>query len=271
MIPKVTFQAMLCYSEYVNGTWQPAKTSDVAQPTTLITCTPAGFDRRAVRLNTTVSSDGGLDVQIMGNGFSSWFHLYNTHSAPVRAEDVPFSNEFIITLPQESRDVSTDSADLVATYYPSFLLFGTGGTLTRDILTTPYGDRVVVPEQDLDNAWDAPFLYSDAHNCFYVTTTEQPVSIPVFNGYGKVDDGSIGQMVYKIPPVLIDVHETIVPDPLGPVETRNPYVVDPAATSRIISEDAYIHTGIANATTVSFGGRLIGPTGGIAAGAVREQ
>ena len=271
VIPKVTFQAVLCYSEYVNGTWQPAKTSDVAQPTTLITCTPAGFDRRAVRLNTTVSSDGGLDVQIMGNGFSSWFHLYNTHSAPVRAEDVPFSNEFIITLPQESRDVSTDSADLVATYYPSFLLFGTGDTLTRDILTTPFGDRVVVPEQDLDNAWDAPFLYSDAHNCFYVTTTEQPVSIPVFNGYGKVDDGSIGQMVYKIPPVLIDVHETIVPDPLGPVETRNPYVVDPAATSRIISEDAYIHTGIANATTVSFGGRLIGPTGGIAAGAVREQ
>jgi hypothetical protein len=237
----------------------------------LITCTPAQFDRTAIRLNTAVSPDGGLNVRIVGNGFSSWFHLYNTHSAPVRAEDMPPSNQFIIMLPQESRDVSTDSADLVATYYPPFLFFGTGNTLTRDILTTPYGDRVVVPEQDLDNAWDAPFLYSDARNCFYVTTTKQQVSILEFSGYGQVGSSLLGQAVSKIPPVLVDVQESLIPDPLGPVETRNPYVVDPAATSRIISEDAYIHTGIANATAVNFGGRLIGPTGGLAAGAVREQ
>jgi hypothetical protein len=269
VVPKVTFQAVLCYSEYVNGTWQPAKTSDVAQPTNLITCTPAQFNRAAVRLNTTVSPDGGLDVRIVGDGFSSLFHLYTTHSAPVRAEDMPPSNQVVIMLPQPARDLSTDSADLVATYYPSFLFYGTGNTLTRDILTTPYGDRVVVPEQDLDNVWDAPFLYSDAHNCFYVTTTEQLVSILVFDGYGQVGSSMQGQAVPKIPPVLVD--QSLIPDPLGPVETRSPYLVDPGATSRIVSEDAYIHVGIANSTTVSYGGRLIGPTGGLAAGAAREQ
>ena len=263
VVPKVIFQAVLCHSEYVNGSWQSAKTSDVALPTTLITCTPAQFDRAAVHLATWATQENGLNVEIVGNGFSSYFHLYNTHSAPVRAEDMPHSNVYTVSMRPRSRDLATSTSNLVATYYPGALLWNLSDVLTRDILTTPYGDRTVAPAQDLNVPWDAPFLYSDARRSFYVTSAEAEVSVRVFDGYGQVGKVTVGQAVSKIPPVLVDVPQ-LIPDPIGPVEADNPYVVDPASTTRFISEDAYIHAGIANSTTVAFDGQLIGPAGGIA-------
>jgi hypothetical protein len=264
--PKVTYQAALCYSEYVNGSWQPAKTSDAEKPTTLITCTPAQFDRSKLRLVTRGGADNGLDVAISGDGFSSSFHLYNTHSSPVAAEDLPLGDSFIILLPPASRDLATSTSDLVAKYYPGGPLFIVGNQpLTRDVLTTPYIDRTVAPAQDLSSPWDAPFLYSDARHAFYVTTTEEEVSIPVFDGYGHV--GTTGMLANKIPPVLVDIEGIEIPDPIGPVERHNPYVIDVAATTRVISEDAYIHTGIANAEAVAYDGQVIGPRGAVAVAA----
>ena len=38
----MTVQAVLCWSEYYNGKWQPAKTSDVNNPVPLGPYVPAG-------------------------------------------------------------------------------------------------------------------------------------------------------------------------------------------------------------------------------------
>ena len=49
----MTVQAVLCWSEYYNGKWQPTKTSDVNQPLSLSefpVTGPGSFDRSILRL-----------------------------------------------------------------------------------------------------------------------------------------------------------------------------------------------------------------------------
>ncbi|GAB3959974.1 hypothetical protein GCM10027614_80650 [Micromonospora vulcania] len=86
-LPQIAVRAMLCWSEYYNGVWQPVSTSDPQLPTHLGSVAPGTFNRSALRLSSTVA-DGALRIDIDGAG-GSFFVLYNTHSLPVRAEDVP--------------------------------------------------------------------------------------------------------------------------------------------------------------------------------------
>ncbi len=85
---KVTVQAVLCWSEYYNGKWQPTKTSDINRPTSLGQFDSAGngaFDRSKLQLSSH-EGEGVLRLVISG-GHLSWFNLYNSHSLPVRKED----------------------------------------------------------------------------------------------------------------------------------------------------------------------------------------
>ena len=104
--------AILCFSEYYNGKWQPAKTSDTATPVDLGVMHAGTFQRSAVVLRpwTAVDpSDTSLYVQVTSSDnfpsglwgkptqltpdlsyyYYMWtmgagFVLHNTHSAPLR-------------------------------------------------------------------------------------------------------------------------------------------------------------------------------------------
>ncbi|MEQ1530230.1 MAG: neuraminidase-like domain-containing protein, partial [Methylococcales bacterium] len=80
-MPNITVQAILCWSEFYNGKWQPTKTSDVNRPTSLGEFPLTGsnsFDRSKVWMLFNEDS-GGLRVFINGSSSSSFFFLYNTH------------------------------------------------------------------------------------------------------------------------------------------------------------------------------------------------
>jgi pSer/pThr/pTyr-binding forkhead associated (FHA) protein len=122
----VNVSAILCYSEYINGQWQPVKTSDPTRPTSLGTFAAGTFDRSQLELSVvppwiwgwSAAGDSQIWVEIdtdqivpdigyivptpmppwfppiwsplppgQGSGFLSGFLLYNTHSLPVRHED----------------------------------------------------------------------------------------------------------------------------------------------------------------------------------------
>ena len=86
--PTVKVQALLCWSEYCNGKWQATKTSDVGSPILIKDALPAGaaFDRSDLTL-WPMKAKGESALLIQNVSSSTWFTLYNTHSAPVRDED----------------------------------------------------------------------------------------------------------------------------------------------------------------------------------------
>ncbi|MGH8608503.1 MAG: neuraminidase-like domain-containing protein [Gammaproteobacteria bacterium] len=181
---RITVKASLCWSEYYNGKWQPTKTSDVNRPTTLGQFAPDGFDRSKLRLS--VEESAVLRVFIDGGEKSSSFFLYNTHSLPVRQEDYQSPMPLILIGPSRYED--TSSSTFMITYSKGFLFLNPDGTvpdhtLPRSVLKNQIGDRTIEPRHYLQNVWDAPFFYEDSRHVFYVTTTEELVTIPKWNWY----------------------------------------------------------------------------------------
>jgi hypothetical protein len=86
---QVKAQAILCWSEYYNGKWQPTKTSDVERPVTLGVWPYFGqeFDRSQVSLLRPVEGDNLLYVTVR----QGYFVLYNSHSLP---ESYAWVNDF---------------------------------------------------------------------------------------------------------------------------------------------------------------------------------
>ena len=178
-IPQITVQAVLCYSEYYNGKWQPTKTSDVNRPAELgpspITGNSA-FDRSALYLSTWQEENGALRINIDGSGSSS-FLLYNTHSLPIRATDAPMARRTRKDWFNHTRDLSTSSDNLTISYSTSNLwdLWPRSDYVLQNPI---YGDRTIEPRHDTsDSPWGAPFFYEDSHHVFYVTTGEKVVWI----------------------------------------------------------------------------------------------
>jgi hypothetical protein len=263
----LTVQAVLCWSEYYNGKWQPTKTSDVNRPTDLGTYdAPNGFDRSAIWLSTVEEGDGHyLRISIEGDAYST-FLLYNTHSLPVREEDAPHDVGSMFFGPR----TLASYGDSFSIYYyssPDNLQPGFGGkTLTPHLLSNQIPDRTVETTHPLQNIWLAPFFYEDSRHAFYVTTTEQQLWVSDYEKYGVLADLGIRRLA-TIPPLVfqVDPRGLVKPKPWGdgePIRT-NPGVIDPAPMKRLVTEDAYIRQGIAAASVVMYGDRQIGPSGAI--------
>jgi hypothetical protein len=274
---KVRVQAVLCWSEYYNGKWQPTKTSDVDRPTELGEFFASGsraFDRSKLLLSVHEGPDGLL-VSIFGQGAWSSFLLYNTHSLPVREEDIGLGPDVVFpsSLFQSYRSLSTSTDTLSITYDRGigFLYWGGAGnrlgrsTLARDVLTNTIDDRTVEARHDLQNVWDAPFLFEDSRHVFYVTTAEKLVMVPQFTGYGVVVRPS-SRPVVEIPPLVLrrDPHLEDILDKHGPIlQGVDPGVVDPSPIERFVTEDANVRTGIGTSASVRYDGRDIGPAGAL--------
>jgi hypothetical protein len=244
--PEVKVQAVLYWSEFYNGKWQPAKTSDVNLPTTVGSSLGNLFDRSALHLGVSVEGDA-LRVYIRDTPFrfyiygtshaDTWpgsFLFYNTHSLPITGEVAPVPSP---SAPVRQRDFVGDfKQDFGFTYSEV-----NGAPLTREILRTQIPFAVVNPRHELQNAWDAPFCFADSRHAFLVTTTEAPVWVRSYDDYGVLVNPPVVEAA-QIPPLVV---------PTAPPPKPK------------VTEDAYIRQGLGTTLTVSYGDRQIGPSGAI--------
>ena len=263
---RVRAQAVLCWSEYYNGKWQPAKTSEIERPLQLDRFDPAGsgaFNRSKLQLRSYELADGTLAIHVGGQG-SGTFFMYNTHSLPVRGEDA--IGTFNFELPEPVRRIDLTDAEVVITYGDGLLHLNPGGglsvqTFNRKVLENRFLDRVVVPDHPMPDRWDAPFFYEDGRHVFYVTTTEKLVEIPIFTGVA-VDPGD-DETVLIIPPFVVEDKPLEFPDLDGGDPFDPGFLVNPAEVRRFITEDANIRQGIGATGSIKFGDIAIGPQGAI--------
>jgi hypothetical protein len=262
----VDVYAVLCWSEYYNGKWQPAKTSDPDKPTFLGrfgTGQQTEFPRSELRL---VVGDAGdtLRIDIQGPGGSS-FTLYNTHSLPVRAEDSPggFAIFTIVDKPIRLLETATDT--LTARYQRHPIIdwgFPDSSAKVRPILKNAIGDSMVEPLHPLDLPWDAPFFYVDSRHVFYVTTAETTVTLQKWNGYG-FGGGSV--LVDDQPPLVLKAVAVGPPEKAGMLEHLPGYgKVDPSPIERELATAGNIRSAFGSTASVVFGGKQFGPKGSIA-------
>lgn len=267
--PTVTTLATLCWSEYYNGKWQPAKTSDIKLPTVIWRASEIGnlaFDRKGLML-TLGERDGALRVGLESDhAWSSFFLLYNTHSLPVRKEDQP---EGGVPVPSYFRVADHDDAKFSLTYYGKlkggFYGLDWEPVMPRHILK-PWQEkfRIVETHQEYPT-FDAPFFYEDSRHVFFVTTREEKLKIFDRIDYGVSVNPGLGDK--NIPPLVgeVDPHIDIGPKywgdggPVGP--DTGIYKGD--AVQRFVTEDANISIGIAKVGSIKYGDHQIGPGGAI--------
>jgi hypothetical protein len=244
--PKVTVQALLCWSEYYNGKWQATRTSDVARPLRLSEFAPDRFDRSRVSLSVLFWTKGALRIIVSyENSFGASFFLHNAYSTPELREgkkEPHFS-------PKRALETTTDTLRIG---YPNF-------NTANDVAHNAISDRAVQPNHPVEgDPWDPPFFYEDARHVFYVTTEGQASWVREWNfPWIPVKPPLV---VPHIPPLVVP--PIPIPDPIGPV-TRQPGfgTINPSPVERYVTEDAYVHRGIGTSGTVRYGEKEIGVAG----------
>jgi hypothetical protein len=267
---KAPVHALLCFSEYKDGKWTAAKTSDTDDPLELGEFTPSGdsaFDRSSVRLRAMSFADPNGDddelaIIVSGTGVTANAHfvLYNTHASP--DPDVNIDVYLFVQALASRRTIDTQAGDTLSITYEGSHLFGQPTMLPRDLLTTTLTDRSCDSNQaPLAEVWDSPFFYRDGRHVFYVTTSEQVVTVAGSNGYGPVvtTPNKIPGLVFEVDPYAQK------PDPAGPVEAgRSPGIGESAAMQAFVGQSATLKTGVGTLGSVRFDGVDIGATGVLA-------
>jgi hypothetical protein len=246
-LPQIKVKALLCWSEYFNGKWQPTRTSDVANPLIIGNFDQKYFDRSKLNMSVLFWTKGALRIIVSyDTGVGVSFFLHNAYSVPelrTGKKEPHFS-------PKRNLETTTD---ILKISYPD-------SKVTNQVLDNAITDRAVQPNHPIEgNPWDAPFFYEDARHTFYVTTSDKLV--PIFQW------GDIGVVVtplnppINIPPLVFEPTK-IVPDPVGPI-TRQPGFggINPSPIELYVTEDAYIHQAIGTGGTVRYGDTEIGLAG----------
>jgi hypothetical protein len=284
-VSQVTVQAVLCWSEYYNGKWQPTKTSDPNRPTTIGNFPTSGdhsfdIDRNLVRIvpgQAAISLPNMpidalvLAISTLINPFGSpknpisvfpGFILHNTHSLPIRLEDVvvfyPRKGPLPLEEPVPARVLAPvqpytggyDAGSFTISYFDTLTNFNNQNpAFTAGVLGFNWIPRYVEPQPGLAEAWNAPFFYEDRRNLFYVTTRED--SVPFYNylGFGLVSAAfDPAAPAPKITPLIS-----------GDVPSRDPF-----AAGLYLSRAANISVVMGSATAISYGGQSIISTGSLA-------
>jgi len=265
---KLPVKAVLCWSEYYNGKWQPMKTSEIDQPIVLsgglvidtdepleIKPTESKSIRR--KLDISVFEEGGaLRVNIhteahfsggMSGNYGSSFLLYNTHSLPEAGKQVIKS--FYIR-----RYIWTHTETFYIQYQK-----GDHPVIKRNVLKNKIDDRTVAPLHSLQNPWEAPFFYEDSRQVFFVTTSKELVPVPAWDGfvcigfYSAADDSSI-----EIPSLVFEEVPHFKPKP-----EPEPLMDGTSPIQRFVTEDAYIDKAIGTMGTIPYNGVEIAMQGGL--------
>ncbi|MFE9328205.1 neuraminidase-like domain-containing protein [Nocardia sp. NPDC052278] len=256
--------AVLCWSERVNGTWTAAKTSDIERPSYIGSFDATGaaaFDRSGIKLYSG-ETDQGLWIWTSSGGS---FLLYNTHSSPVRGEDVDGGDTDQLLLAwQRKRDAWMKSGTtFMASYYDANVFE------EREILTMPIGGRAIGPTHPMQEPWVAPMVVEDGRHVFYVKTTHKAVSIAESSWHGAETGAYVAPHVNVVFPKLLKIREYRKPDPIGPIASglldKSGPLINPVPDEReiamFVTEDAFIRNGIASRSPVVFNGASIGMRG----------
>jgi peptidoglycan hydrolase-like protein with peptidoglycan-binding domain len=300
--------AVLCWSEFYNGKWQPTKTSDVNAPATIGLFNSSGpgsfdIDRNRVRIvpgqftgenplakafsvNFTVPQ-GALILAVITPS-SAWplptgFLMYNTHSLPVRLEDVIVESTLgsasianFLDIPSPSRTLgpqqtytggSTKESFGIAYYDTLANMISGTPAYTSKVLGYTWMPRFVEPQIGLPDAWDAPFFYEDRRYLFYVTTSERYVPFRLFDGFGfglSFAPTTGVTVAPNIPPLAFAQPQVSPGDPIEGFAAGLVVGGDPAAIQRNLAQGANIRVGLGSAATVAYQGREIAPSGSIA-------
>ena len=187
--PKVEVQAILCWSEYYNGGWQPTKTSDVNRPTALPgqfdAVGPFAFTPSILRLVGS-QAEGVLRVSIVTEQWLffrvrselSYFVFYSPEGEPVRSEDGPrFPPPLNIVRGVASRDFGYSKSDVLHIDYQLRLEApgGSGGKRAKwpRSLLKPKVPREVMfnlitdARQSVEVECDTAFFVDDYREAFY--------------------------------------------------------------------------------------------------------
>jgi hypothetical protein len=211
----VDLAAVLCWSEFHNGKWGPTAMSHKDRPTCLGRFDAATWasDRdlwRIVPLKLEYLSQPVTPFNLPKDAlmlaiktddprpYGPWpgFILYNTHSIPLRGDDIR------LTMPDGT---SNALLSLVVPPYPGRELkprFSYAGNIndrfhieyqtddfnrqSRDLLNFTRVPRYTEPQPGLADAWEAPFLFEDRSYCFYVTTNPPKATISAYTDFGTL-------------------------------------------------------------------------------------
>ena len=263
----ITVKAILCWSEYFNGKWQPTRTSDVSRACRIgwfaSDGQPAAFNRSRIQLwantdRTAISICGWYTDDDISIPFGV-FTFYNMHSAP----RIQGWGDWL-----ESKSPLEHSG---AKYY-RILRTGNEGTaltleyrkdaqsgivtdFTYEILheKTMTNLHLVYPISELRAAWVAPFFLEDNRHVFYVTTRKKAILIADISHYGSL---VLGPGVNPpVPDILFKVKHLSQPtvDSYGPIITMpDSGVVDPDGFSTIMSKNDTVTHVIGGRDTVRF-------------------
>jgi hypothetical protein len=265
--PEVKTTAALCWSEYYDGKWQPAKTSDVQLPTKICEAMAAGanaFNRRTLRIVASETSEGALRLGLELYGYGSYFVLYNTHSLPVRAEDDTHDDP---PRYESFREALTIDESWRLTYYgprtTGNIIQIWDPIIPREVLK-PWQDPTIISTHQAYPGFDEPFFYEDSRHVFYVSTTQEWVPAGTVGDYGRAVDPGL-TLVERIPDLVFerDPRLDIGPKFWGDGGPDGPGVVDPIEIQRYVTEDAHIRHGLALNGIVMYGNQRIAVNGAL--------
>jgi hypothetical protein len=234
--------AVLCFSEYCNGKWQPPKTSDPNNPLPLGSGPQdySQFDRSTLVLRPWSAADladDSLYLQVTTANVQprteDWveadntqeegylntlagFVLYNTHSAPLAWRDLQSATPLIA--PTRVRELASATVRKPGTYIDLTAAYGTStsqGTYSNfswltsgmEVLTGNLGlpAAVIEAQPDVGDQWNVPFFFADARNVFYVTTSEIVIYFPDYQGLmlGEGRLTTANTPSHDIPPLVL--------------------------------------------------------------------
>jgi hypothetical protein len=261
---KRRIQAMLQWSEYFNGAWQPVCTSDPLKPIALDEVAIDAFDRDKLALASREDRDGSLIVTVAYDTAGSYFRLYTPHSLPVRAVDEA-SPDDVPTFEIRTRGRDFRVGKGLAIDYID-LAHITTRTFSHDVLRRGPHGRVVEPLHPLKSLFAAPFFYEDRRHVLFVRPQASIVKVPEYSDLGIQLEGPTVRIadlaeIRLIPEV--DLH-ILIPD------KGDPYPQDMYhGASDLTPVGAYVHnanirTEIAAVGTFAFGNEMIAPAGAVA-------
>jgi Neuraminidase-like domain len=244
---KITVQAILCWSEYYNGKWQPTRTSDINDPAQ----TPASISvkqgtnfRRPEIVMLALEEDNSLRLIFWSDQHQGAFRLFNMHSLPL-VDDSTFSfpsGQFRIVRRSELTGESDPTIGakklgeiLVSDYHVKDLRH----PIFRFILNNPIAGNVT---QRVLDGWYTPFLYEDNRHVFYITTSVPSNHIADWDRFGIIP--SVDRSLIAIP--AIETTPVRIADS-ALVERRS--AADQRRMARVISGNG----------TVRYGDKEIGP------------
>jgi hypothetical protein len=271
--------ASLSYSEYHNGKWQPAKTSDVNAPV-LLSGVPVPAS--AFALDAYVEPQG-LRINVISSGpyteYSPYggFLLVNTHSVPsgwssldatawtteVLARYVLLEGRPIRLFSPVVADIDggvrTDPDTFTVVYAPDGtneqteqqqrpVVRSNGADPLNFLASTPL---IVVPQFLLSDAWQAPLLYEDLRYAYLITTQKSVPRTKDWTVYVPVAPSAVAR---EVPPLYRNGGDPAVRLPgYG--------AVDPVPVESAAAGTGGIRMMLPTQGAVRFGAGRIGATG----------